>query len=115
MKFMLVLALLAGGGWYVVKTKLPQPGQGPEAAAGKRSANVVLQAIDYYHSSRRVYPQDLDDMIPEYLSGMPRLADGVSVEYQRLGPNFKLTFNYRNPLPVHCSFEPSTQWQCEWF
>ncbi len=115
MKFMLVVALLVGGAWYVVKTQLPQPGQGPEAAAGKRAAGSVLQAIDYYKSARQVYPQGLEDMIPEYLSGEPRLPNGVTIEYQRLGPTFKLTFNYKNPLPVHCSFEPKTQWVCEWF
>ena len=115
MKFMLVVALLAGCAWYVVKTQLPQPGQGPEAVAGKRASNAVLQAAENYHSATQVYPQGLEDMIPEYLSAMPHLANGVSIEYQRLGPTYKLTFNYRNPLPVHCSFEPATKWECEWF
>ena len=115
MKFMLVVALLAGAAWYVVKTQLPQPGQGPVAAAGKRASNAVIQASENYHSARQVYPQGVEDMIPEYLSGMPRLPAGASIEYERLGPTFKLTFNYKNPLPVHCSFQPATQWVCEWF
>lgn len=115
MKFMLVVALLAGGAWYAVKTQVPPPGHGPEAAAGKRASGTVLQALDNYKSQHQVYPQGLEDMIPENLSGLPHLPNGVSIEYQRLGPTFKLTFNYYNPLPVHCSFEPATQWVCEWF
>lgn len=115
MKFLLVVALLAGAGAYVVKTRLPQPGHGPEAVAGKRASGAVLQAIEDYKSARRVYPQGLEDMIPEQIAGLPHLPNGVSIEYQRLGPTFKLTFNYHNPLPVHCSFEPATQWQCQWF
>ncbi len=114
MRLVLVVALLAGVAWYVVKTQVPQPGHGPDAAAGKRASGAVLQAIDDYKSARRVYPQGLEDMIPDYLSGVPHLPSGVSIEYQRLGPTFKLTFNYHNPLPVHCSFEPATQWECEW-
>ncbi len=113
MKFILVLAIIGAVGWYYFKP-LP-PGKGPEAAKGMRVSNAIVSAIESYKSSRQVYPSTLDDMVPEFLSGVPHLSNGSSLEYQRLGPSFKLTFNYANPLPVHCSISANTKWQCEWF
>ena len=113
MKFILVVAALVGGLWVYLKP-LP-PGQGPNAQAGMRAASVVISTIEQYKSSRGVYPLAMDDLIPEFLSGLPHLSNGSSLEYQRLGPTYKLTFNYTNPLPVHCNYQPGQKWQCEWF
>ena len=113
MKMLLVLALLLGGAWTYFKP-LP-PGKGPNAAAGMRAGTAILRTLESFRGSRGVYPLSLEDMVPEYLSGLPRLSNGSSWEYQRLGGSFKLTFNYANPLPVHCSYEPGTKWACEWF
>jgi len=113
MKFMLVLVVLGAVGWYYLKP-LP-PGKGPDAAKGMRVSNAVIQSIESYHSDGRGYPASLEDMVPQYLAGVPHLSNGSSLEYQRLGARFKLTFNYANPLPVHCSYEPGKKWACEWF
>ncbi len=113
MKFLIVLAVIAAVGWFYLKP-LP-PGKGPDAAKGMRASSAVLQAIESYHSARNVYPLTLDDIVPEFLSGVPHLSNGSTLEYQRLGPTYMLTFNYANPLPVHCSIQPGKKWACEWF
>lgn len=114
MKLVLFLAALAAGAWFYFGP-LPTPGQGPNAAAGMRAGNAIVQTMEGYRSARGVYPMSLEEMVPEYLAGLPRLSNGSSFEYQRLGATFKLTFNYTNPLPVHCNYEPATKWECSWF
>ncbi len=113
MKFLLVLAALLGGAWAYYKP-LP-PGKGPNAAAGMRAGDVIVGTLETYRSARGVYPLSLEDLVPEYLGSMPRLSNGSSFDYERLGATFKLTFNYTTPLPVHCSYQPGTRWACEWF
>lgn len=113
MKFLLVLAALCGAGWYYLK---PQPpGKGPNADAGKRAAVPILRTLENYRGEHGAYPMSLEDLIPSYLAGIPRLSNGSSWDYTRLGANYKLTFNYTNPLPVHCSYHSATKWECSWF
>jgi hypothetical protein len=112
-KFLLFFAALVGGGWYYFKP-LP-PGKGANADAGKRAATVILRTVETYRGATGVYPMHLEDLIPDYLSSIPRLSNGSQFEYERLGWNYKLTFNYTNPLPVHCNYMPATKWECEWF
>lgn len=113
MKFLIFLAALLGGAWYLYKP-LP-PGEGPNADAGKRAATPILRTMESYRGERGSYPEDLEYLVPDYLSKMPRLGNGVPFEYQRLGSSYELTFNYTNPLPVHCTFRPESKWTCEWF
>ncbi len=115
MKFLLVVAFLIGGAWFYLKP-LP-PGKGPDAEAGRRASVGMMNAIEAYRSARQAYPFTLEDMIPEFIAGVPHLKNGATFEYQRLGANYKLTFNYSNPLPVHCSHDSSSRdpWVCEWF
>ncbi len=113
MKFILVLAILAAVGWYYFKP-LP-PGKGPDAAKGMRVSNQVVGSIEAYKGAHQMYPSTLDEMVPEFLAGAPHMSNGSTLEYQRLGASYKLTFNYANPLPVHCSISPGKKWECEWF
>lgn len=113
MKFLLVVAILVGGSWYYFKPE--PPGQGPEAQAAMRAAQPVLQALEAYRTARGVYPHDLDDLSPEFLSGRLTFSNGSQPEYERLGPSYQLTLNYTNPLPVHCAYRPGAKWKCEWF
>ena len=113
MKFLLVLAILIGAGWYFFHP-LP-PGQGPKAEEGKRAAGRVVAMIEAYHEEKGVYPVALDDLIPDYSAGVPQMTNGRPYDYERLGSRFQLTFNYTNPAPVHCTIEPERKWQCEWF
>jgi hypothetical protein len=46
---------------------------------------------------------------------VPHLSNGSTLDYQRVNQSFKLSFNYANPLPVHCTIYPGKQWACEWF
>ncbi len=114
MKFLVVVALLIAGAWFYLKP-LP-PGKGPEAAAGRRASVGLISAIESYRNARGLYPVSLNDMIPEFLAGVPRFKNGATFEYRRLGSNYKLTFNYTNPLPVHCSHDSNSSepWVCEW-
>jgi hypothetical protein len=113
MRVLIIVGLLAAGLWYYFKPQAP--GKGPDAMKGMRISSGVMQAIESYRSARSVYPPSLDELVPEFLGGMPHFSNGSSLEYQRLGATYKLTFNYANPLPVHCSIAPGQKWQCEWF
>ena len=112
MKFLLVIAVVVGAAWYYLKP-LP-PGQGPEADHGKREASALISAIESYRSAHGLYPATLEDMIPDYLAGVPHLRNGSSYEYERISQRYQLTFNYTNPLPVHCTYG-SGKWACAWF
>ncbi len=113
MKFLMVLAAIGIAAWIYLKP-LP-PGQGPNAQAGMRASAAIIQTLENYRSSRGVYPMNLSDLVPEFLSGVPHLSNGSEIEYERLGGNYKLSFNYTNPLPVHCNYQPDSKWHCEWF
>jgi hypothetical protein len=113
MKFILVLVVIGAVGWYYFKP-LP-PGKGPDAAKGMRISNGVVSAIESYRSDHQMYPPTLEDLIPSYLGSVPHLSHGSSLDYQRLGASFKLTFSYANPVPVHCTIAPGKKWECEWF
>jgi hypothetical protein len=114
MKFLLVVGVLVAAAWFYFKP-LP-PGQGPVAASAMRTGSSVMGAIEAYRSSRGMYPGTMEDMVPDFIGAVPRLKNGATLEYQRLGANYKLTFSYTNPLPVHCTHESSGQknWACEW-
>jgi hypothetical protein len=114
MKFMLVLGALIAAAWFYFKP-LP-PGEGPVAVSAMRASSGVLDAIESYRSARGMYPGTMEDMVPEYLGRVPRLKNGANLEYHRLGSNYQLTFNYTNPLPVHCTHDPkqTKRWACEW-
>lgn len=114
MKFLLVVGVLLAVAWHYFKP-LP-PGQGPVAAAAMRTSSGIVGAIESYRSARGMYPGSFDDMVPDFMGAVPRLKNGATLEYQRFGNNYKLTFNYTNPLPVHCSHEATDRkpWTCEW-
>ena len=113
MKLLLIMGLAIGAGWYYFKPQAP--GHGPAAQAALHSAQPYLDAIERYHAERGGYPLTLDDLVPDYLGGRVHRSNGTEPEYQRLGPGYKLTVNYTNPLPVHCAWQPGTRWECEWF
>jgi hypothetical protein len=112
-KFLLVLAGIACATWYYLKP-LP-PGVGPNADAGKRAATAVLRSLENFRGDHGMYPETLEELTPQYLSKRPRLANGKPFSYQRVVSNYKLTFNYTNPVPIHCTYEPARKWACEWF
>jgi hypothetical protein len=114
MKFMLVVGALIAAAWFYLKP-LP-PGVGPVATSAMRASDGVVNAIESYRSSRGLYPGSMEDLVPDYLGRVPRLKNGASLEYRRLGANYQLTFSYTNPLPVHCTHEPkqTKAWACEW-
>ena len=113
MKFLLVLVTVVGLTWYYHKP-LP-PGQGPNADAGKRAATPLLRTLEAYRGAHGRYPESLEDLIPDHLSKLPLLSNGSAFEYQPILGNYELTFNYTNPLPVHCSYQTATKWVCDWF
>lgn len=112
-KFLIIMAALIGGAWYYYKP-LP-PGKGPEADAGKRAATVILRTLENYRGDRGAYPEELDQLVPDYLGKVPRLSTGRIFEYQRITYTYRLTFNYASPFPVHCTYRPETKWACEYF
>jgi hypothetical protein len=116
MKFLIVLAALIGGAWLYFKP-LP-PGQGPVAQSAMRTSSAVVSAVESYRSTRGMYPFTLDDLVPEFMGRVPALKNGARLSYERFGASYKVTFNYTNPLPVHCSHESTTPvakpWACEW-
>lgn len=114
MKFLFVLAAVGAAAWFYLK---PQPpGKGPAFEAAKRPATVLLLGLERYRTFKGGYPYRLEDMVPEVLTRLPKPAAGSSFEYRFL-PNgqYKLTFSYANPLPVHCYYQANKKWQCEWF
>jgi hypothetical protein len=113
-KFLLVLAAVGAAAWFYLK---PQPpGKGPAFEAARRPTSMLLLGLERYRTFHGGYPYRLEDMVPDVLSKLPKPETGSSFEYRFLPTGqYKLTIRYFNPLPVHCWYEGTKKWHCEWF
>lgn len=89
---------------------------GPGVQAGQEQAGELLIALRQYKNDTGQYPFDLNQLVPTYLSALPRPAWRSSYEYelQADGKEFTLSFEVgRNMDGDYCKYYSQTQvWQC---
>lgn len=75
----------------------------------------ITEAIDKYKIDNNSYPQNLSELVPKYINGIPR-AEGKRVpspvEYENQGISYTLKFNYTGPGFNWCTYTPEKNWQC---
>jgi hypothetical protein len=108
---LLIVLILAGAYFYLSKQK---PGVGPKAEAGFRASAPIISAIDQFKTVKNGPPGILSELTPEYLPTVPREINGHPILYTIRPDGYELTFSYADPLPVHCTYMPSTKWKCGW-
>ena len=87
-------------------------GEDPYSLKTRRSANVVLDAIQTYHQQKGAFPADLQTLVPAYL---PSLPEGPALQYN--SNDGSLAYHYIPSWPqlhwVWCSsVGDTTNWRC---
>ena len=85
------------------------PGHGEKAEHGYATLQPVIEALKRYKSDNGRYPNDLNELVPKYLSSFPREIDGFPMEYS---PAYNLHFDYTGPGYNHCDYSPNIYWTC---
>jgi hypothetical protein len=94
------------------------PGKGPVARRGYNICAPAINALDAYHSDHGLYPEKLDELVPQYLPRVPSpMADRrlESVTYKlRPADSYQLEFRYVGPGMNYCDYSPKPQarWKC---
>jgi hypothetical protein len=87
-----------------------------QAVEGRALYEPLLASIEQYHEQYAVYPEALADLTPEYIDGIPALADDAGPkfpEYRRVNGHFEFMFQYFGPGMNWCVYSPQEEWTCD--
>ncbi len=104
--WVMALALLLAG--------CEKPGEGAKAEAGYTAARPIIASLNTYHQDVGRYPEQLESLVPVYLTEVPKGPDGQPFEYKWVAPgaDYSLTFRYAGPGMNVCTYTPETEWKC---
>ena len=83
------------------------PGKGRKARAQYKEAQPLLDAIEAYHQKNQRYPDEPNQLVPDYL---PYLSN--TFFYKKTEDGFSLFFSYTGPGMNQCTYQPKTKWLC---
>jgi hypothetical protein len=83
------------------------PGKGRKAKAKYKEAQPLIDALEVYHRKTQGYPEDVKQLVPEYLPAVSNPFD-----YQKTETGYTLHFSYAGPGMNQCTYEPATRWRC---
>ena len=93
-----------------------------EVRRGIEIGNEIVRAIDGYYEENGVYPEKLEDLVPEYLTEIPKTITDLDYRYFRIEPSentkddpYRLSFIVKTALNMGCAyFLGSTEgiWEC---
>lgn len=88
-------------------------GEGRKAEEGYQLSEEVIAALEQYHADNGEYPEQLDQLIPTYLTAIPtgEFVDGFT--YTREGDSYILTFAYVGRCINICDYRPEQGWVCD--
>jgi hypothetical protein len=111
----LTLVVFAGGYWWVFVPNKPwhlPPGEGPKAQRGFDAAAPLIAALNEHHVDHSQYPDDLVELVPQYVDAIPTRSKGMGFQYEIHGNEYQLSFTYLGPGVNHFHYSPSTGWKC---
>jgi hypothetical protein len=94
---------------------------GPSFQQGQERASVLIKALEQYKEDFGKYPSNLTQLIPEYLSSIPRPAWRYEYDYTayRIGSpsnpleNYEIVFRLRGNADDWCCYgSEMKEWEC---
>jgi hypothetical protein len=95
----------------VIATPEP-PGVGEKAEKGYAASQPVIAALEQYHADHGSYPEELTELIPEYLALNPLTTEVQDFSYSKNGESYSLSFHYLGPGMNTCNYTPAEKWKC---
>jgi hypothetical protein len=92
-----------------------------EVNEGIETGNLIIQALEKYFMDKGVYPQSLNELIPEYLPSMPCTLSGNKFGYHQNntaedikihGGPFNLWFVRGYGRRGFCAYSSKFGWEC---
>lgn len=89
-----------------------------EIKSGFEIGQTIIQAIDSYFKDVGRYPDKLDDLVPNYISEIPKTITDQEYEYFLANPEIENLFTYRLSFVVSlklntgCSYFFPGGWEC---
>jgi len=97
----------------LLKTATQVPGEGKKAEQGYALCAPVIAALESYYGTEGSYPQNLEELSPNYLTDLPIQEDGSDLEYSAADGSYALGFHYSGPGFNECTYRPESGWDCE--
>jgi hypothetical protein len=89
------------------------PGVGEKAEQGYAFSEPIIAALEAYKNDHGSYPEDLDQLAPDYLPVAPVAPDDLDYSYSSDGPTYSFSFHYRGPGLNTCTYESEAEeWDC---
>ena len=89
------------------------PGEGPEAAEGKRLGNEMVMALSGFHARNNRYPSSLEELGSATM-GYERGSGKPTFFYESRAPHrYHLWFKYSGSYCSHESKDDFGAWSCE--
>lgn len=96
---------------FLVATPEP-PGVGEKAEKGYAASELVISALEQYRADKGSYPEELAELIPEYLAVNPLTTEVQDFSYLKNGESYSLSFHYLGPGMNTCKYTPEEKWKC---
>ena len=88
------------------------PGVGEKAELGYAALDPVIKGLEQYQANQGVYPETLDELVPDYLPSVPTEVNNESIQYTKTDESFSLVFHYIGPGMNTCTYTPESNWKC---
>jgi hypothetical protein len=99
---------------------ITQSSQGLEFTVNIEIGNKIVIAIEQYKVDKGYYPSSLSDLLPKYLSEIPKTYSGDDFRYNKLVPSslmnwdpYLVSFDLTNAKNVGCAYSRFyKKWEC---
>lgn len=88
------------------------PGQGEKAERGYQACAPVIEALERYEQANGAYPDDLAELVPDYLPAVPQEVNDEPIVYEKTDDGYTLSFTYTGPGLNICIHSPAGGWRC---
>ena len=88
------------------------PCVGEKAERGYAALDPVIKGLEQYQANQGVYPETLDELVPDYLPSVPTEVNNESIQYTKTDKSFSLAFHYIGPGMNTCTYTPESNWKC---
>ncbi len=89
------------------------PGVGQKAEKGYKLSEPIIAALERYKADHGIYPEKIDELVPDYLSTLPVSTDEVDFFYSKTGESYSFSFHYIGPGTNSCTYTPEAKdWRC---
>ena len=88
------------------------PGVGEKAELGYAVCDPIITAVEQYKIDKGVYPETLEQLVPDYLSEVSTEVNGQPISYTKIESGFSLAFHYIGPGMNTCTYTPEDKWKC---